>query len=768
MRAVRILVVGIVQGVGFRPFIYRIASKSRVNGYVKNIGGSAVEIHVEGEEEDIRKFLKAFDEDRPSAAYVESFQLVEVTPLGYSGFKIFESDPQVHRSSMIPPDTSICEDCLREVLDPSSRFYLYPFHSCAYCGPRYSMIENIPYDRKNTSMKDFPLCSRCYSEYTDPDDRRRFHAQGISCPECGPLVKLYTRNYEYIDEGYDAIKSSAKLIDEGYIIAVKGLGGYHIAASATLEDVVTRLRIRKKRPSKPFAVMVLDIETASKIVHLTDDAISLLLSKEKPIVLLDIIKDSKVSGLVAPGLRQLGIFLPYTALHYLLLKNTLDKFAIMTSGNPKDEPMCTDEDCARRKLSEYVDYFLIHNRRIINRVDDSVVRFSRGRPMLLRRGRGYTPAWSKLPFRLKRPIIAFGAMLQSTGAIGFDDRAILTQYIGDIDEYNCFRDLERYISFLVKSYRIDVKSSIITADLHPRYPSTLLAEAWAREKDVKLFKVQHHWAHITSVMAEHHIDEEVVGIAVDGLGYGLDGTLWGGEVLIADYSDFKRVGHLELQPMPGGDLAVRYPARMLGGILSKVLNGKELINLFRKLGIVEKGFQKGEMELEMMLTHINNSPKTSSIGRVLDATSTLLGLCFERTYEGEPAIRLEASSEKCEEMLNVKILDMEDQIIDTTSIIMQAVELLENGVNKGRIGYMVQKSLGYGLGLIASKSAKRRHRYLVLSGGAAVNEFIIEGVEEAIKESGLRLLLPEKYPANDGGIALGQLAIAGYMVREEI
>ncbi|MCS7125887.1 MAG: carbamoyltransferase HypF [Aigarchaeota archaeon] len=768
LRAVKIVVVGIVQGVGFRPFIYRIASRSRVNGYVKNVSGSAVEIHVEGGDEDIENFLRAFNEEKPSAAYVESFQIVEVPPQGYRGFEILESDLQTHRSSIIPPDISICEDCLREVLDPSSRFYLYPFHSCAYCGPRYSMIENIPYDRNNTSMKDFPLCSKCISEYKDPENIRRFHAQGISCPECGPKVTLYTRDYEYVDEGYNALKYSGKLIDEGYIIAVKGIGGYHIATSATLDDVIIRLRSRKKRPSKPFAVMVLDLETASKIVQLNNSAIELLQSKERPIVLLEIREDSRVSSLVAPSLKHLGIFLPYTSLHYLLLNNISDKFAIMTSGNPKDEPMCTDEECARKKLSEFVDYFLVHNRKIINRVDDSVVRFTRGRVMILRRGRGYAPNWVKLPIKLEKPVIAFGAMLQSAGAVGFDDKAVLTQYIGDVDEYHCFRDLEYYLNLLIKNYRIDLKSSIIAADAHPRYPSTLLAEEWAKKRSIKLFKIQHHWAHIASVMAEYCLDEEVVGVAIDGLGYGLDGTLWGGEIMRTKYYEFERVGHLELQPMPGGEYAVRYPSRMLAGILSKVFSENEILKLFRRLGITWRGFKKGEEELKMTLRQVNSSPKTSSLGRVLDAASALLGVCFERTYEGEPAIKLEAFSNECNELLDVKIRNLGEYILDTTSIILEAIELLEDGVNKSKIGYIIQKSLGYGLGIIASKVAKREHRYLVLSGGAAVNEYIVAGIEEAIKDSGLKVLVPRSYPANDGGIALGQLIIAGHLSKQEM
>lgn len=763
MKAVKILTVGIVQGVGFRPYIYRIATKTGVKGYVKNIGGSSVEIHIEGREEDVEKFLEIFNNERPSAIYLEDVQIMETRIEGYDVFKILESDPHIHRNSIIPPDFSICEDCLREVLDPSSRFYLYPFHSCVYCGPRYSMIEKIPYDRENTSMKDFSLCLKCLEEYHDPDNIKRFHAQGISCPECGPKIKLYTREYEYVCDGYDAIRYTAKLIDEGYIIAIKGIGGFHIAVSATLDHALERLRKKKKRPSKPFAVMVQDIETASQLVKLDSNSVELLQSKEKPIVLLEIRDGARISRLIAPGLKHLGVFLPYTSLHYLLLKNTNDKFSVMTSGNPQGEPMCIDEGCARDKLSEFVDYFLTHNRRIINRVDDSVLRFTRGRILFLRRGRGYAPMWTTLPIKLKKQVIAFGAMLQSAGAVGFDDKVVLTQYIGDVDEYYCFRDLERYLRLLIENYKIDVSSSIIASDMHPRYPSTLLAEEWAKKYNTEIYRIQHHWSHIASVMTEYCLQEEVLGIAVDGVGYGLDKTIWGGEVLRVSYKEFERIGHLELQPMPGGDLVVKYPARMLVAILGKKLDQEELIKTLNKLQITQRGFPKGEKEVRLVLSQIQDSPKTSSTGRILDAASALLGICFEKTYEGEPAIKLEAATKKCDEIPTPRILYSDKIVLDTTSIITNALDLLINSVDVGKIAYIVQKMIGYGLGLIAVKSAKRRHRYIILSGGAAVNEYIIEGVEEAVRDSGLQVLLPRKYPANDGGIALGQVTIAAHL-----
>ncbi|MEM4968134.1 MAG: carbamoyltransferase HypF [Nitrososphaerota archaeon] len=772
VKAAKIIVTGIVQGVGFRPFIYRLAVKIGLRGYVKNIGGSSVEIHVEGVDEEIREFTRKIIEEKPDVAEIEDVTVMETEPVGYADFKILESDSHSYRSSIIPPDISICDDCLKEVLNPYSRFYLYPFHSCAYCGPRYSMIEEIPYDREKTSMKEFQLCDECKREYLDPENKKRFHAQGISCPLCGPVVKLYNKDFEYITEGYDAIVEVGKLINEGFIVAVKGVGGFHIALSATNDEPIMRLRKLKNRPTKPFAVMVLDTTTASRIVYIDEKAVSVLKSRERPILLLDKREDANVSSLVAPGLKQLGIFLPYTSLHYLLLMNTDDRFAIMTSGNPRGEPMCIDEECAKKKLSEFVDYFLIHNRRIVNRVDDSVVRFTRGRKMLLRRGRGYAPTWSRLPFKLMKPVVAFGAMLQNAGALAFDDKVILTQYIGDIDDYYCFRDLERYIMFLIRNYKIDLKSTVMAADMNPTYPSTMIAEEWSSTYNVELHKVQHHWAHVLSVATEYQIKEEFIGIAVDGAGYGLDKTVWGGEVLRASYEGFERVGHLKTQPMPSGDLAVKYPARMLAGILSTKLDTREIIEIFKKLDILPKSFRRGELEIEILLNSIEDAPKTSSTGRVLDAASVMLGVCYEMTYEGEPAIRLEAfskpSKDKTIEIYPKIILHNDMYVVDTTQIILDALNLMiNNNLEKPVIGYMVQKAIGYGLGLITLKTARRRHRYLILSGGAAVNEYIVEGVEEAVGNSDLKLLLPSIYPANDGGISLGQVAAVGWRYRIE-
>ncbi len=762
VRAVRLRLSGIVQGVGFRPFVYRVAHRVGVAGYVRNIGGSGVEIHVEGRSEEVDEFLRVLMMEKPENARIDSLQSEEVAPIGLRGFQIRESDASTQHRSIIPPDFSICRDCLNEILS-ESRWKHYPFNSCAFCGPRYSMLYSIPYDRANTSMHAFPLCPQCRAEYEDPLNDRRFHAQGISCPACGPRTRLYTARGELVLDGLEAVREASRLLDEGFIVAVKGLGGYHIAASAVDDLVVARLRERKRRPTKPFAVMVLDLDVAGSLVELSPEASAVLDSPEKPIMLLPRRDGAQVSSLVAPNLKKLGVFLPYTALHHLLLKWTREKYSIMTSGNPHNEPMCTKDEEAFSRLSEIVDYFLTHNREIVNRVDDSVVRFSGGRIAMLRRGRGYAPRWIQLPFRSKKNVVAFGAMLQSAGAVCFEDNVILTQFIGDVDEYASFLELEKYLSFLVRTYNIQLNTSLHASDLHPQYPSTLLAEEWAQRNGGELMRIQHHWAHIAAVIAEYGLqEEEVVGIAIDGVGFGSDGSAWGGEVLIAGLREFRRVGCLRPQPMPGGDLAVEYPVRMLAGILSSGLGREQLAEVFRELGITEKGLRRGWAEFEFVLKQLDGSPPlTSSTGRVLDAASSMLGFCHRRTYEGEPAIVLEDNSRPTSERIRPKIVEGEIAILDTTTILLEALERLRNGESRSEVGYMVQHALGYGLGLIARRVAGKR-RFVTVSGGAAVNDYLLEGIREALTGSSLETLLPTQAPAGDGGIALGQAAIAAY------
>ncbi len=766
MVAKKIIVSGITQGVGFRPFVYRIATKYGLGGYVANLGGSEVEIHVEGDLNAVRDFLKALLREKPPPAEIDRIEVLDTDPVGFKDFKILPSLNRPKVFSQIPPDFAICDDCLREILDKRSRFYNYALNSCAWCGPRFSMLERIPYDRENTSMRDFPLCDECSRDYNDPNNIRRFHAQGISCPKCGPKLYLVDRNGEIIEEK-DPIGVAARIIDEGSIVAIKGIGGFHIAALATDDDVVLLLRKRKKRPQKPFALMALDLSVARRIVYIDAKAEKILLSPQRPIVLLPSRNDSPVSKHVAPGLDRQGVMLAYTGIHYLLLSRTEDKFLIMTSGNRKNKPICKSFEDASKQLGEFVDYFLVHNRRIINRVDDSVVRFTNGNIVLLRRARGYAPTWIKIPVKLSHNIISLGAELQNAGAVSFEDKVILTQYVGDMDDLANIAFLEEALEFLMRTYRIGPDHSIIVVDKHPAYNTRRIAERWSSEYGSKIIEVQHHKAHICSVLAECGVgrDEKIVGIAMDGVGYGDDGLIWGGEVFYGKPEKLVRVGHLMYQPMPGGDLATRYPVRMLIGILSTFLEDWEIERIIRERGLT-RGL-RNYRELRIALTQARH-PRcihTSSTGRILDSVSAYLGICLERTYEGEPAIKLEATARggKILDDLDMDVVRSGDMWIVNTKKLFEG--LLEIDADIRSIAKTVQYLVGFYLGKIASKylpSATIQKVYI--SGGAAVNDYIVRGI---IDGSNAGIEINRKVPAGDGGIALGQIYLAGLITGDQ-
>ncbi len=757
--AYKIRVIGIVQGVGFRPYVYRLAKSMGLKGYVKNMGGSEVEIHLEGPEARIHEFSERLVREKPPQALIEEVKMIKTKPVGYKDFSILPSSSKLESRSMIPPDIGICKDCLREILDPSTRWYMYPFNSCVNCGPRFSMMYTTPYDRENTSMRDFPLCQQCMSEYNDPGNTRRFHAQGISCPVCGPRVTLYDKYFNKIETS-DPIREAARLIDRGYIVAIKGLGGYHIASLASEDDIVMRLRKFKKRPSQPFALMALDYSVVEKICDPPPGAREVLESPERPILLLPKKPGSRVSELVAPGLGFLGVMLPYTGLHYLLLSETRDKFLIMTSGNKHGRPMCIDEDCAKRELSEIVDYFLNHNRVIVNRVDDSVARFTRGRLMLLRRGRGYAPKWIRTKMELEE-LVAFGADLQTAGAVSFEDKIVLTQYIGDIDDYMVMDDYDKYMRFFVNTYR--VKPRAVVVDAHPGYSSRRLGELWAEKLGVDIIEVYHHHAHAVQAMIEADIEpgENIASITIDGAGYGVDGRIWGGEILLASHSDFKRIAHLEYQPMPGGDQTTRYPARMLIGILSKIMEEDELLYFLKKRGVLE-GLKYGETEARISYRLAKkSSPLTSSTGRVLDALSALLRICYERTYEGEPAIKLEAAASRgriIEELLgDYTTIRGDSLVISTTDLFKRVLDVIDD-YDIHSIARTFLFVLGENMARIAVRYSEKP--MIIVSGGAAVNEYIMSGIEAVARDNDYEVIVPLQTPPGDGGIAVGQVIIA--------
>ncbi len=753
MLALKIVVSGVVQGVGFRPFIKRIALKASVYGYVQNMGGGEVVIWVEGDRTNVVEFLKRFREEKPRPAEITYMRVEKVNPIGLKSFEIKASSYSRIQLSMIPPDIGICNECIWEI-DNDTRWKDYPFNSCAYCGPRFSIIYKVPYDRENTSMIKFPLCNTCRSEYSDVSNIRRFHAQGISCPECGPKMWLTDRLGNVIDEE-KPLYSAAKLIEEGAIIAIKGLGGFHIACLADDDEVVEKLRMRKRRPMKPFALMARDLTIAEKLVILTDSAKNLLLSPQKPILLLPKRDNAPVSDYIAPGLDTLGIMLPYTGIHHILLREFSKGYMIMTSGNYYNKPMETTNESALKRLSKIVDYYLLHNRDIVNRVDDSVIRFTAGKPVFLRRGRGFAPRWIVTPWKLDKPLIAFGAELQNVGGIQIRDKAILTQYIGDTDEFENLLDLEKYITYLINVYNINVKDAMIIADKHPKYSSRLLAEKWSEKYGAEIIFVQHHVAHSYAVLAEYSANKGVV-IAMDGVGYGDDSMIWGGEVILIDIDKYERVGHLEYNVMPGGDLATIYPIRMLISILSHAIGLENAIEYILSKGLDK--YLRSNNELDVIIETIKlGELYTSSTGRFLDAVSTLLDVCGYRSYEGEPAMKLEAYSRHGKLIRN--LLDnnyIKNDIVSTSKFVKDLIDCEDYKAED--MAYTAQYVIGYNLGKIAGKYAdKNGFSYVYVSGGAAVNDIIINGMIDALKDYRLKLRMHKELPPGDGSIAFGQL-----------
>ncbi|WP_440059658.1 carbamoyltransferase HypF [Thermogladius sp. 4427co] len=759
MRAKRIIVIGLVQGVGFRPFVDRLARKLGVKGYVRNIGGSEVEIWVEGPPDIVEEFVRRLELEKPPPAFLEEIRVEEVTPVGFTGFGIKPSASDFKARSNIPPDLAMCHDCLLEVLNPGDRRYRYPFNSCAWCGPRYSMIHRVPYDRENTSMGKYHLCGDCLREYNDPDNLRRYHAQGISCPRDGPRLSLQDHKGSVID-AEKPIETAAKLIEEGYIIAVKGIGGYHLAALATDDDVVAKLRARKKRPSKPFAIMGIDTIVLRRLVYMSDEDEELLNSPQAPILLLPKREDSPVSSLVSPGLSHEGVFVAYSPLHYLLLKETKDKFLIMTSGNLSGEPMCRNEECAFKELGGIADYFLVHDREIVHRVDDSVVRKTRGRYVLLRRSRGYAPLWIRLPGRFKQDVVAFGSDLNNTIALGFEDKIVVSPYIGDLDEAKALRDLVGELDFLVRSFRVDTRNAIVVSDKHPGYMSSKIAGEFSAAHNLRHVRIQHHLAHVLSVAGDHGLTGgRVIGLAIDGLGWGDDDTIWGGEVLLVDLDNgsYQRLGSIRPLPLTSDQDTLK-PARLLAGYLSlRKQSVEDVARLLRDRGFSEKEIRECLVSYKLVARGFYKP--ASSTGRLIDIASILIGASRERTYDGEPAIRLEALAFRggLVDPPEVKLVSENGLLlVDSWRLIDWLIE--DNSEDKASLARTFLVTLGEAFGRLVTEIAKGRdvRSEILVSGGAAVNEFIIEGLEKTLAGSNFSILMPRRIPPNDGGISFGQ------------
>jgi len=749
----KISVSGIVQGVGFRPFIYRIAVKNNLTGYARNMGDGTVEIEVEGRNESIEKFIEDLHSEKPKFSRIDTFNRQDFNEeKGYSKFVILRSEHKERESaSLIPPDLGICDDCARELFDPKDRRFGYHFITCTNCGPRFTIIEKYPYDKKNTSMRDFSLCKACAHEYENPLDRR-FHAETIACKICGPSLALYDKNGVPIVG--DPISNTANLIDLGKVVAIKGIGGFHIALSAYIDESIARLRKWKHREQKPFAVMAKDLNTVRGFAEVKEEEEELLSSAARPIVLLKLKKESRLSKMVSPGLHNIGVMLPYSGVHLLLFSRSKTDVYIMTSGNLPSEPIVAEEKEAFKKFSDFVDFYLIHNRRILHRCDDSVIRRVDDGFYFIRRSRGYTPE----PLNLEgvKDTIGLGAEQNVAGCVVSSGRAYLTQYIGDIEN---LETMESYRHALTRILKLSASKPMAVAhDLHPTFNTTLYAQELSKEAGIPSFPIQHHHAHIASVMAENEL-EQSIGIALDGYGYGTDKNAWGGEVLFCDREKMIRIGHLEEQPYLGGDLAARYPARMVLAILHK--SGYD--NKWTSENLTKFPYGAEEVKILLKKLKLRDYILTSSTGRILDAISTLLDVCSTRTYEGEPAMKLESFALNAKGTFKIDPVIEKDTVKTTTLI--EEIFLQLGKTSPAELAYAGEEYLARGISELAVIKAKEYGvRDISISGGVFYNEHISRTIRNVVESNKLRLYKHKYAPPGDGCISLGQAYIVGKWV----
>jgi hydrogenase maturation protein HypF len=746
----RLKVNGIVQGVGFRPFVFQLAENFNLKGEVANTS-SGVSIHIEGSPENVASFEKDLSAKSPPLAYIVEVSSQAEAVKNFAEFAIVKSKGQAKMSTLISPDVAVCDDCLGEMLSPDDRRYHYPFINCTNCGPRYTIIDDIPYDRPKTSMRHFKMCPRCQAEYDVPSDRR-FHAQPNACADCGPHVDLFDNRRQLIGSRADAVKKAAELLKQGQILAVKGLGGYHLAADAANPDAVQRLRRRKLREEKPLAVMSYDLEAVRRYAHLDQEEETLLNSIQRPIVLLKKKTPNAIAGEVAPRNKYFGVMLPYTPLHYLLLQQGFEAL-VMTSGNLSEEPIAIDNDDAFSRLAGIADYFLIHNRDIYLRSDDSIVRHAAGARRFLRRSRGYVP----IPVFLRNkvpPILACGAGLKNTICVTKEDKAFLSQHIGDLENLPTYEFLKLTGAHLKRI--LDIEPEIITCDMHPDYLSTRYAE---EQQADHMVRVQHHHAHIVSCMAEHKLEGAVIGLSFDGTGYGTDGAIWGGEILITRERDFERSGHLAYVPMPGSAAAIKEPWRMAVSYLLDAYGTD-----FRHLDLpVVKEIDSDKLTVigEMIAKGIN-SPMTSSLGRLFDAVAAISGIRNRVNFEGQAAMELEMAAVEDADGFYEYAWDTDGAYrILTAPIIRGVVKDVTSSRPIGEISSRFHRTLVRLFTELSVRIGKEQKlKRVVLSGGVFQNSILLTGLTRALEEKDFEVFSHQQVPTNDGGISLGQAVVA--------
>jgi hydrogenase maturation protein HypF len=776
--AKHILVKGIMQGVGFRPFVYGLATQLHLRGWVCNTSGG-VEIFVDGQNDNLEQFIRELSMEKPSPAKIDSLEVNEAPSALSSGFEIRQSQ-ELHDLDLyqpLSPDIAICPDCERELFNPKDRRYLYPFITCIHCGPRFTIVKDVPYDRPNTTMSVFAMCDRCHAEYADPLDRH-FHAQPIACPDCGPFVELRETHSQFpttdprissIEIRTSAILKARRLLREGYIVAVKGLGGFHLACDASNPYTVAELRDRKGRVDKPFAVMAANISAIASVCEMGWEEQRLLVGREKPIVLLARKRPAplptfRVSELVAPNLDTLGVMLPYTPLHHLLLNQTdpvlarepVPPILVMTSSNFSEEPIATDNMEALQRLSPLADAFLLHNRDIQMRSDDSVARVEKDHTILLRRARGYAPHPVSLPFET-RPTLAVGSECRNTFSLTRDHYAFLSHHIGDMSNVETHESFEQGIQQLSHIFRL--QPEIIAHDLQPDYFTTRYASRLTGQQ----VGVQHHHAHIVSCMVDNGLDDRrLIGLAFDGAGYGADGMTWGGEVLLASFADFERFAHLEYLPLPGNDIAIRSPWRIAAGYAHAL--GIDIHDLPFLQNIDKQALDVLRRQVDEELC----SPLTSSMGRLFDAVASLTGVRNEITYEAQAAIEMEVLSKPFIWTAGSYPYSVDEAKTEKIIRLHKLVKSLVNDVraNKpvGQIGANFHKTIAdISIDICQRARESTGLREVALSGGVWQNRLLLDLVRDGLSQAGFFVYFHKQVPTNDSGLSLGQAVIANHI-----
>ena len=753
----KVIVRGAVQGVGFRPFVFRLATDLNLYGTVLN-SPQGVFIEIEGPRYSLDEFIQRLEKEKPPCAIIQSLEFSFLAATGYDRFDILESDRSGDKSAFILPDIAPCPDCLSEIFDSQNRRYLYPFTNCTNCGPRFSIIESLPYDRANTSMKKFAMCSDCQKEYQNPRDRR-FHAQPIACPRCGPALELWDHAGNVLGSGHEALLAAAQALRDGRILALKGIGGFQLLADARNESAVQTLRLRKQREEKPFALMFSTLDKLSQECEVNNFEERLLKSPEAPIVLLrkkTALKASMISDTVAPRNPHLGVMLPSSPLHHILL-HELNFPIVATSGNLSGEPICIDEDEAVSRLAGIADLFLVHDRAILRHLDDSIARIILNGEQILRRARGYAP----LPLQFKsgmpesKVVLAAGAHLKNTVALAVGEQIFLSQHIGDLETQAACAAFERTITDFETLY--EVNPDVVAFDMHPEY----LSSKFAQKKDAELFPIQHHLAHVLACAAENEIQSPLLGVAWDGTGFGIDGKIWGGEFMLVNEKTFERVAHFREFPLPGGEAAIRQPRRAALGLLWE-LYGEDLFD--RGVFGWWNPFSASELlALRQILSRKMNSPLTSSAGRLFDVVASLTGLCQKNTFEGQAAMELEfAASLDVESNYPIDLSDTTPMVIDWEPMIHNILQDIESSIPTAVIAAKFHNTLSEIIVGVAKAFGEKR---IAISGGCFQNKFLLECSILKLRKAGYAPWWPQRVPTNDGGIAVGQAVAAARRIR---